>query len=1608
MRCLRTPFLPVCALILALVGPCLAQAGFQLDRDQLRTDMKALTAQGHRLAGSPEGRAAARYLSNRIRAIGPDQFIEQPFPMMQLVTKKAEAVLLDARGRETGRLDLVPLRPNGLIPPSTPRGGIAGPVHYGGKGHEPIPGPSLQGSVVAYDRDAGDAWLRAFRRGARAVIFLERGDPRAQPPVFTLNNANLPRFLLEGDPSPLLAADHVRIQASITWEWTTGRNLVAYVAGTDPVLNLERPEVILLGARLDTFGQVPERAPGARSAANAAALLQVMEHFKQARPARNLAFVFMDNLAYGHLGGSYFARAMDRERRRHTMEEQDRALNNAESFVRELGELFASEEPLAESTEAGDELRILIRKEADVASNRVRLQMAGLRERIDAADPDASPADLKRRLEALDVERLAWSDFKRALNNQTLNAETRPQLEVALERVRRDIAAFEKSVVARRANLNADMALRDLLHEQAISLFLSFEFGDNSDHWGLMIGGSGAPARGGDSPGLYVPVQSVFREIFDADPSAFPNFVTATADTSLSPPSMFFAGRQFLHPGEPLGKLAIFNVALTTAQDAFDRDGTVLDTIEQFAFDPFERQLATAVPFLDRLVDHSGLSRRNAIKRQAHYLFPEMAADYRIVSPRALGRMPGQSLADTPMGGAVIQVRDGIWENNEQRARRTFQTGKSAVYNEYQVIGVDALGGYAIGPLASDWRGRWGIGVRLDEQGIVAFATNRDTLKNLHRRLVFYPARHGVLPLPAKAIQGKSILYDGDSNSVVDTARRMELTFDGVFSWFHDRRTERVKVYGVEDGHFALNVPPLTDEAVPGQQVKASAGSGFPADPLFDPIPVGLQGARDFVRLDNRRLEALRSNGLRNNAVDTLHGEATDLLQAAENAPTPDKGEALAMSAYLTERSVYEDTRSTIKDLVTAVLLLLLLVIPFAFAMERLLIGATIIYKQVLGFCAFFLLAFFALYLTHPAFALAATPLVIFLGFTILLLSSLVIVIIMQKFEVELKAVQGLAGTVHAADVSRVGTILAAMQMGISTMRRRPVRTFLTAVTILLLTYTILTFASFGSSIGTLTYREAVSPGYAGAVVHRPDWRGISTGVLDVLEGRFKEEATVAPRAWYHPQQVDPGGRQAPINQGLLIAREDLKQRAVVRGIVGLTAEEVAARPDWRQLLGEDAGFDNRIWITEALGGRLGVAAGDRVRIGGRQLTVGSLLNAPELVALTDMDGDPVLPVDLSQVAPGAQADAGEEVETGGDASYTLLAADSVVLMPYDLATEMGAGLRMVHIYTDDPQASSRIAEIMTRVVNLPVSGTREDGVYLHVFGTLVEASGVGDLFFPVLLGGLVIFGTMLGSVADREKEIYTFSALGLAPTHVASLFFAEALVFSVIGGMGGYLFAQVLMVVLEWLAGFGLITVPEMNYSSTNAVVTILIVMATVLLSSLYPAMKASRSANPGVMRGWQLPEPEGDRLNIVFPFTVSRYDITGVVSFLKEHFETFADTSMGTFMARDAWIGEKDDHLVLTAFIALAPFDLGVTQDFHLTSAPSEVPGIEEVRLTIRRRSGQVGDWKRLNRPLMDNLRKQFLIWRSLPADTMETYRHRTLEALGETNAHHAERTD
>lgn len=1601
MRHLCYSTLALLALLICLTG--------RADDASFRADVAALTAGPHRLTGSPENAHAADRIVERLHAIGLDQVFTQTFDSSQTVVKRCDLTL------DGATWTLEPMRPNGIIPATTPAAGLTGTLVDVGDGRlESYPATLPAGPMImVMDFESGDAWRSAFRSGAEAVIFVRRGAMTSRSQHSSFASANFPRFFFDGDPATLPIGKSATLHSEVLWDAATGRNVFGFLPGTDPVFDpATGAEVIILAAPLDSFGEVPTRSPGARPAANCAAMLQLAEHLQKNRPRRHILFAFFDSEARGHAGANAFYRLLDKEVPGLSPAKRQASLTAEEAFLTALRELMNRPgNPLADYDLSHD-LQFKLKPIAAEHAYELMNQLSELRAERDRLTRVEQPIDaVNAQIDALTADKDFWNDTRRVIARGEVAGIAEPlaaRLKTVYGELDGQLAVRLTQIAAMQSSIALDQQLVDLLGPFWVTLHLSMLLDDQSSRWGLVIGDTSLLASNQDNPGLYTRVQSRFLKAANdlAATQALTSFEVGSANQALVPAHAILGTSQFTHSGMVAGRLGLYNAALGTVQATFERDGTPDDTLANLNLDRMLAQFGDMAPLLQGLANDPELSMARSVKRQAEYVYSEFG-DGRLTGPRALGTTRGSSVPTRPLDGAMIQIMtNGL----------TLQTAHNPTmipaYDDFLVLRTDANGSYSYGPigpadLALSYRG---FAVSFDPQGNVELVNSQGTASRHETRFNMVTCRPGAQMLPVTFAPRDVKVMDGVTNGDLLADKTNWLTQDGITGWYAEESTSKIKLFEVKT-IVALNNGPAnlasSDTAPLGADDKAGASNDSNGEGLLfdhsvsaEPTAIAAQTAADLWRLNESRLDLLRRRGIMNSSMEELHGRAEDLLLESAASTDPARRDALANSSFLLQQRTYGPIRKTLDDIVKAVLILLALCVPFAFALERLLIGTPNIYRQISWFTGFFLATFLLLYISHPAFAISKTPVVIFLGFTIVVLSTMVIVIIMQKFEQELKVLQGMESTVHAADVSRFSTIMAAMSMGISTMRRRPLRTALTATTIILLTFTILGFASFETQRGVNTRFAQPSPTYSGAFIHDLNWNPLSADIFEMIQGRWHSTGTLARRYWIAPD--------AKRSKHLLLTHDDGTMPLMMTGLLGLDPQEVALRSDLAaQLKPDGLTFDDTIWMTASAARQLGVGVGDRVRINGLSLTVGPLLDPIKLTTLRDMDDNEILPVDFasmnsggSQPAAQAVADDGDAMDAMSDQSFQSVSGDASLIVSAENARRLGGTLRAISLYTDNANTASNVAEELARALPLPIAATRNDGVYMHYLGVTLQASGVKDLFFPILLGGMVIFGTMLGSVADREKEIYTFSALGLAPPHVAGLFFAEALIYSVIGGLGGYLLAQGSMKILGTLADFGLVRVPEMNYSSTNAIITILLVMVTVLISAIYPAIKASRSANPGVMRSWKVPAPEGDILRLVFPFTVSEYDITGVVSFLKEHFDTYSDTGLGVFMTLRADLQKRDDGQVgLTADIALAPFDLGVTEHFELHSAPSEIEGINEVAICITRLSGQPKDWTRQTKTLLDDLRRQFLIWRSLPAETMESYRMQTLATLGES---------
>ena len=167
----------------------------------------------------------------------------------------------------------------------------------------------------------------------------------------------------------------------------------------------------------------------------------------------------------------------------------------------------------------------------------------------------------------------------------------------------------------------------------------------------------------------------------------------------------------------------------------------------------------------------------------------------------------------------------------------------------------------------------------------------------------------------------------------------------------------------------------------------------------------------------------------------------------------------------------------------------------------------------------------------------------------------------------------------------------------------------------------------------------------------------------------------------------------------------------------------------------------------------------------------------------------------------GGQSEVSMDVEAGEKPDeirpFVHVPADNVLIMPYGTAWAAGGTLRSIGVrFGENVRGQPLLEDFLTRVavtlfagIRDPLTGEVEVSSYTSVGMTAVE--GLGALIVPLVIAALIVLNTMLGAVYERQREIGVYSAVGLAPMHIALLFVAEACVYAVVGVTLGYILGQ-------------------------------------------------------------------------------------------------------------------------------------------------------------------------------------------------------------------------
>ncbi len=1567
----------------------------------------------HRLPGTPEYYKAIDGLEKILKENG----IDVKRQVFQTYVPEVTKNIFRVNGKD---VPIYPLAPNEIALTTTGEHVIEGKTIYLTKKELDSKYTNIEGRVVFLEWGEYDYVKILLTEGAKAIVFV--GNDKATQWEVAKNigqyPAQYPFFYIyrdEAEKAGLLKKDtadskpsEVVLSVNTSWKAVEGINLWAEIKSADPkVFQLNQPEAVVLGARMDTFGMVPGQIRGDRLTANLGLLAQTAADLAKQELPRSVFLIFYGASfnSYDGLRHFYYPVSIRNNRKEPTVQTYGAGFRQELANTEELLKTLETNPVVKDEDNVQFRVRMLLRDaivatdsrlnyelaENNLLTSRKKERLAGKEGEVTAEQKAALEKEIKKLEsdhEGLVAYKVKVSNLRKFINERVIPENLQDFMKSEF------VEKIQETLNLRISELETDIRMADSWEEIAAAtkpyafigaFFYDFSAADRP--FALVTRSYEAVYSNKEmSSSVYTKFFSTLKKHIDdldmqkssayllpesLDPQTFSDSMTGLSLTNL--PSAVGLSM----------KLAGFTMRnLGNGYDFDELPGK------------YDFQLEKLVPGINEFVGH-------IIKGEQYSMYSQL-----------------------PDSVTMEKFINYYYKNGSYYGKKFVLLGPDGKEIAGPAAGAFAYNGHhqysRILPMAGFTSSAFG---RVNGAGYVTMPlltqnTNNATLNKLCGAMLFDQFGRTIyihtMTAPEKLFRcyGGAMVYNYAplTSNFASPLSFLNGKNDGKFT--NTQAYERVATgdgYSYIDRDVKAKIYFFEETFMLGSSAENPGGEGVPFTPEFlmniNPSRMSIEST---ILLNLQRLDKIHERNIFNSIIEGYHDRAEQHLLEAKKA-REDGDINLARAHELFGQTVgiraYRPLKTMIDDLVKSVLILMLLTIPFAFAMERLLIGATNIYKQMGWILVFFTGTFLLLFFTHPAFALSQAPLIIFIAFIIIVLSLIVIYIVMNRFKSELMVLQGLDTSAHRVN-SENSVVLAAIMIGVSSMRNRPTKTFLTILTVVLLTFTIISFASFDSTGSVRPTYFGDSSGEVRIESFLPNHVDMLQTTLKGVRDMYSKDYDVYERSasYQNPFYMQP---TYPNQQNTICNLKSSKDKLLkLEAVIGFEPGEVTRSQKLAELMPKINLEETRnnpvpgVYLSRNTAELLDLKVGDEFLLRTMTVRLDGIFDAAQLDSFTYLDNAKATPPNFEATAKAENKNIGQVAHGGTEdtSNYVWSSPDVTMLTDFETAKKVNGFRNAIILYPKEGHHpdlitdATRIAEISFGIV---YSNTA-NGIYKHFFTEAFTASGLSNLFVPLLLGALIILSSLLGSIADREREIYTFSALGLSPKDVSVLFFAESGVYAVIGGLGGYLLSQITTAVLNWLSRLGLLEAPEMNYSSMTTVYTILIVMGIVFLSTIYPAIKAGKAANPDVARKWKMPPPEGDKLVFQFPFTVSSVDFGGILIFISEHFKNHADSSLGSFAASNVRITRGETGGVLSADLTLAPFDLGVAEEFNMYSAPSDIEGIDVITVSITRLDGSKGAWLRGNRRFVDEIRNQFLLWRSLPVDTVMHYRGLAAESL------------
>ncbi len=1526
--------------------------------------------------GSSDSNRMAQFIKTYFKRLGYDDIGSQTFSTPVRVKTKVLLTLSD----NNKTIDIDPFLSNAISPDTLAGDGLTGHMIYVKKGDlKSFNSKPVKNSIVLMDINSGANWLTAVSLGARAIIYLydQKPDKYLFEDKKEVSPINFPRFLLSkqkardlfqalDDRDDKKVSKMISLRSDLQWEEVTAENIYCLVKGRDKLL---KKELLIIESFYDQAGFIPGKSPGADQACSIASLLDLAGHLKKNPPERSILLVATAGHGSSLAGMREFIWALDAKSRtlKKIMNQINKRLSQARAGLETLDKSKNRQPMDADRLSLfQDNIHEVIKTKIDTLSNRL-MQL-----RLESVPDEA-------RIKELADQRMIFKRLEGKSDLTALSKDDARLLNLLIPAARDRLKKIIKDAEIRKSHLLSTLALKKKIKRLNTQIVISLHLSSHGDGVGAFNEGWLYEIK--PSVNIFAPYVKLNTALLDtgnaaAEKLGMPDYFKDTLRPSLHRPwQSYFKDTPAL--GGEVSRLAGFlGITLATTNDARRFWQTPFDTIERVNMD----QAVLQSRFISHQISSLAASSDLNVSRRPRNGFATL-------SGRANFLRHGAVFADAPAPGCVILSFQGPAVFHTMVDESGFFMIKGAATKKLTVHKVilegykfDRKTGQTIWAVDKKKTTKLRYRVKMYNKDmdtdLVMFACSQTTILNL-----LEPRNFGYMT----------------RLQILDA--RMDAT--PIRYWYSriDTRSSLISSIYLPPGtrlKLALSDTLLTKKLIltHAEEQKAS-GTGYRIDETPMIAPTQYLAAQDMWALINPRVDNLEEKGINNQRIKDLQTQGNQALKDAHQYLADlsyDKFFKAAGNALALAGRVYDHVESIQKDVLYGVLFYIMLFAPFAFCLERLVFAFINIYKRIAGFIGILVVLIAIIYNVHPAFDLAYSPIVVILAFFIIGLSAIVTWIIFHHFENEMKRFQLQGKRGNEGEISLLKAFSASFFMGINNLRRRRVRTVLTCTTLIILTFTIMSFTSVKSmrQHSRLLYNDQTP--YQGLLIKQINWNTLPEKAFEVIKNTMDDQMTAAPRGWLENENRTQVTK-IPVTSGQF--------HYDANAMLGLSPVE----PDishLSRLITKGRWFSQQdrysIIIPERMARHLDLEDPEKkeviIKLWSIPFKVIGTFSGEAFDRFKDLDGEPITPAvfpdEVFQQTTEAEVEA---MESGDDiksfqSRYTHIPFDQTVIIPFQTLMSLGGNLKSVALkYRTPPKDNTTAFKLVDRFGLWLFSGEK-NGVFLYSASDNLNYSGLPNVMIPILISIFIVLNTMIGSVQERKHEIGIYTSIGMAPTHVAIIFIAEALAYAVLSVVLGYILAQVIVKVF---AGTSLLNGLTVNYSSLGGVFAMALVMIVVLLSSIYPAKVAASIAIPDVEKSWELAKAKGDTLDIDLPFLIKGKESFSVGGFLYDLFDTHRSVSHGIFsvgrlmaepVSDPVKNGQPSDIQFTIRFTAwLAPFDLGVMQRVEFRVAPSELfSNYMEIKMIITRNAGEKNTWWRVNKRFVNLIRKQLLIWRSM----------------------------